>query len=454
MSLKTNMIRIFSANFLSIISGILLGFIIPAVLSIESYSYVKTYIFYISYVGLLHFGFIDGMYMKYGGKEIKDIDKGELKSEHKVFILMQAIITIVFVLFGVLTKDIIVILIGLSILPINTFAFHSLFYQATGQFKEYTKLSYIYTTVYLIFNILLAVVFRSQNYIYYCLTNLITNGLIYILVEVKFYRNIKGVESKYDFKIWKNIRVGFFVLLGNLSVLLFYAADRWFIKLFLDINDFAYYSFALSMLNIVNSLVGAISVMFYNYLSKGEDEEKIKKIKNYFLLLGGVASLGYFGLDAIVSVFLKKYSQSLSIIAISFSAYPYMIIINALYVNLYKARKNERKYFKVVVRMVGISVIYNTIAVTIWRSSESIAVATTISFITWYIYSMRDFKYLRADLKEIIYLGIIMSTFLFFSHCFNWLIGGVGYLVTIVIMAITFYKKEVLEIINIVLKRD
>ena len=453
MSLKNNIIRIFSANFLSMISGIVLGFIIPAVLSIESYSYVKTYAFYISYVGFLHFGFIDGMYMKYGGKEIKDIDKSEFKSEHKAFILMQVIVTIIFVIFGLLTNDIIVILMGLSILPINTFSFHSLFYQATGQFKEYTKLSYGYTVIYLIFNVLLAIVFKSQNYRYYCLTNLIANGIIYILLEVRFYKNTKGIRAKYDPKVWKNIKVGFFVLLGNLSVMLFYAIDRWFIKIFLEVNDFAYYSFAVSMLNIINLLVGAISVTFYNYLSKGEDEEKVKKLKKYFLLLGSVASLGYFGLAAIVSLFLKKYIPALSIIAISFAAYPYMIIINALYVNLYKARKNEKKYFKVVLGMLIISIIYNTIAIFIWRSSEGIAAATTLSFITWYIYSIRDFKYLKPDFKEVTYLIIIICTFLVFSHCFNWLIGGIGYLSFIIIMSCILYKKEVKEVINIILKR-
>ena len=54
MNLKRNILRIFSANFLTMISGILLGFVVPAVLSVDSYAYFKTYTFYISYIGLLH----------------------------------------------------------------------------------------------------------------------------------------------------------------------------------------------------------------------------------------------------------------------------------------------------------------------------------------------------------------------------------------------------------------
>lgn len=452
MSLKNNIIRIFSANFLSMISGIIIGFVVPAVLSIEDYSYVKTYTFYVSYIGFLHFGFIDGMYIKYGGKESKDIDTSQFKSEHRVFMIMEILVTIIFMIMGILSKDIIIFLMGLSIIPINTLSFHKLFYQATGQFKEYAKVSYLYTGMYLIFNILLALIFKSQNYIYYCLASLISNAIVYIILEVNFYKSTIEIKGKYNPQVWNNIKIGFFILLGNLSVMLFYAIDRWFIKIFLGTNDFAYYSFSVSMLNIINLLIGAISTTFYNYLSKGENQEKIKKLKSYFLLLGGVASLCYFGLAAVVSIFLKKYIPALNIIAISFVAYPYMIVINALYVNLYKVRKDEKKYLLVVIGMVFISIIYNTIAIILWKSSEAIAVATTLSFITWYIYSMKDFNYLKSNLKEILYLVIMILTFLIFSNYFSWLIGGIGYLIVIIIMIIVFYRKEVLEIKNIVLK--
>lgn len=453
MSLKNNIIRMFSANFLSVISGIIIGFVIPAILSIESYSYVKTYTFYISYIGFLHFGFIDGMYIKYGGKEAKDIDKSEFKSEHKLFILMQVIVTIIFILIAMLNKDIIIFLMALSIIPMNTFSFHNLFYQATGQFKEYTRISYVYTGVYLLLNVILALVFRNQNYIYYCLANLISNIIVYVILEFRFYRHTKGIRAKYSKEIWSNIKIGFFILLGNLSVMLFYAIDRWFVKIFLGVNDFAYYSFAISMLNIINLLVGAISIAFYNYLSKDEDEEKIKKVKSYFLILGGLVSLGYFAFAGIVSLFLPKYNPALNVIAISFAAYPYMIVINALYVNLYKIRKDEKKYLRVVIEMVIMSGIYNFLAIIIWKSSESITLATTLSFITWYVYSMRDFKYLKSNLKEVIYLSIIIVAFLLFSNFFNWFVGGIGYLVVVFIAIILFYKKDLMEIINILLKR-
>ncbi len=452
MNLKRNILRIFSANFLTMISGILLGFVVPAVLSVDSYAYFKTYTFYISYIGLLHLGFVDGMYIKYGGKELIDLDKSEFKLEHRVFIIFQIIITLLCLVIALVKKDIILILFSLSIIPINTFAFFSLFYQSIGEFKKYTNITYVYTIIYLLLNVILAVVFRNDNYILYCITSIIANGIVFLYLEFKYFKQFKSIKAKYDSKVWNNIKVGFFILLGNLSVLMFYAIDRWFIKFFYTVSDFAYYSFAISMLNIINLLISSISIAFFNYLSKGENVEKIKKLKDYFLILGVFASFGYFVFAGIVNIILRKYIPALDIIAVSFASYPYMIVINALYVNLYKARKKEKMYFKVVIFMVIISAFYNTIAMIINKNPVSIAVATTLSFITWYLYSVKDFRYLKSTKKEILYLGINTVSFLALSNFFNWLIGGVVYFLIAIVTTIILFKKEILEIYRIIVK--
>lgn len=453
MSLKNNIIRIFSANFLTLISSIIMGFIIPSIISVNAYSNIKTYTFYLSYLGILHLGFVDGMYIKYGGKDISELDKSELKMEHRVFTIIQAIMTLVIIFISVITKNLLTFILALSIIPVNTLQFHQLFYQAIGEFKQYSKSMYIYTVINLLLNIILAIIFANQNYYFYCLATLISNVIAYMILEIKFYKDNIDIKAKYNKKIWNNIKIGFFILIGNLSVIIFLGIDRWFIKLFFDSDTFAYYSFAVSMLSIVNVLVSAISITFYNYLSKGENEEEIKKLKKCFLILGSFASGIYFALAAIVSIFLKKYAQSLNIIAISFAAYPYMIVINALYVNLYKARKDQNKYVKIVFLMVIISIIYNVVALSIFKTAESIALATTLAFITWYLYSIKDFKYLKCNLKEIVYLLIILGSFLFLANSFNWFIGGMLYIMIILITNIIIYKKEILDILKIIMKK-
>ncbi|MDM0527883.1 capsular biosynthesis protein [Clostridium perfringens] len=433
MRLKNSILKIFSANFLSMISSLVIGFIVPTVLSVNEYAHLKTYTFYISYITIFHLGFIDGMYIKYGGKTLSEIDKSELKLEHIICLITQSVISFIFIVISIITKDLIIFFMAISIIPVNMISFHKQFYQAVGEFKKYVNILNVYTVFNLIFNIVLAIILRLDNYKYYCIVSIISNIIVYIYSEVKYYKVFRNISTSYNSKVWNNIKIGFFILIGNLSVSLLYGLDRWFVKIFYSSVDFAYYSFAISMLSLINTLISAITITFYNYIAKYENKELINKVKKYLIIIGAISSLGYFGFSAIINIVLNKYMPSLDIIAILFSAYPYMILINALFVNLYKIRKDEKKYLKVVVLMLLISVVYNVFALFISDNPTSIAFATTLGFITWYIYSSKDFKYLKPNKNEILFLLINFVAFLITSHMKMWFVGGIVYFIILLV---------------------
>ena len=432
MNLKKSILKVFSANFLQLISSIIVGFFVPAILSIDGYANLKTYGLYLSYIGFLHFGYIDGLYIKYGGKKIEDINKGILKGEHKFLVIFQLIVSLILFILGVYIKNVVIILFSISILPIMIQAFHKYINQATGNFDRYSKIMYSYTLVYLILNILLAVILKNKNYILYCLTSLFANVISVIFIEFKFIREYRNDESiiKID-NIVSIIKSGFLIMLGNLVVLGLFGIDKWFVKIFLTTEDFAYYSFAVSMLNIINTLVNAISITFYNYLFINNNRENINKLKKYLIVLGGFASLGYFALAFIVNYFIRKYIPALNIISITFAVFPYMILINALYVNLYKVNKNEKKYLKVVVSILLISIFYNIIAIILFKNTTSIALATIFTLITWIVYSTHDLENITSDKNMYLYMFGLTISFLICTQYFFWLIGGLIYFIVL-----------------------
>lgn len=455
MDFKRNILKVFSANFLSLISGITIGFIVPAILSVEEYGTLKTFTFYIGYITIFHLGLVDGLYIKYGGKTNGDICLEELKSEYNVLMIIEIIFTSIILGISIINCNIMVFILALCIFPINMVSFHKQFYQAIGEFDRYAKIMNLYTLIYLVLNILLAVVFKEKNYIYYCLTTLISNVIILIISEIKFRRKIKGVKAKYNKKIINHIKIGFLIMIGNFAVSLFYAIDRWIIKGFYSMEEFAYYSFAVSILNMANIVIVAISAIFYNYLCKNKDKSDIRNIKNILIIIASIASFGYFVFAFIIRNILMKYIPALNVIAISFAAYPYIIVINSLYINFYKTGNDKRKYVKVVLLMTLIALVYNLIAVLLYRNIESIAFATTMSFITWYIYSMKDFKFLKCNLKEIIFLVIITISFLALSHSSNLLFSGTAYVAIVICCSVLLYrnetkflKKELLKVIR------
>ena len=67
-SLLKNIIAVAFSNCTNIIAGVVVGFIIPKILSMDDYGYYKTFTLYTTYIGLFNLGLADGIVLKYGDK--------------------------------------------------------------------------------------------------------------------------------------------------------------------------------------------------------------------------------------------------------------------------------------------------------------------------------------------------------------------------------------------------
>ena len=85
MKLKKGFIYVLVANIINLMISLITGFVLPKILSIETYASIKLFQLYITYIGVVSLGFGDGMYLRLGGKEIENIDKKEVLEELKTF---------------------------------------------------------------------------------------------------------------------------------------------------------------------------------------------------------------------------------------------------------------------------------------------------------------------------------------------------------------------------------
>ena len=449
MSLKKDITNVFSSNVINLLITVITGFLVPSFLSLNQYAYLQTFTLYVSYVGVLHLGFVDGLYIKYGGKNEKELDKGILKGEHNFLLSFQVIVTLFFLLMAVFIKDNILLAFSLAILPINMLNFYLFLFQALGQFNFYSKIRIITPNLLLIMNLFVIYVLRLDIYWPFVVGTLLINYIVFLGLEVSFLRKEKGYRTSFNpKKIAENFKIGIFIMVGNLSWMFLYSIDRWLVKYFFSVTDFAFYSFAITMMSVINVLIGSVTTALYPYLIRNQDESMYKKIKIYFLILGTIASGGYFIFSFIVRFFLQKYIPALDIIAILFAGFPAIIAINALYINLYKAQKKERRYLATVFKMLLASIFINLTAVLIFKTSRTIATATTITFYVWYIYSARDFKSLAINLKEIVYLCLYLSLFFLTTIYFTWWQGAIVYFICIVLLNFAFYWKAIKEFIK------
>jgi len=452
MDLKKNLLKVFTANFISLAVSFVNGFFLPAFLSIDQYAYLKTFTLYISYVGIFHFGFLDGLYLKYGGKYKDSLDRKELKYEHNFFILFQLMVTFLFLILAYLRKDLIMLAFALSIVPINMQTYFSFLYQSLGEMGTFAKIKTAYPLTILFLNLSFIFLLKIDHYLPFVLAILISHYLVYTIFEISYNKDFKINEiSKIQLK--PLFLSGFFIMMGNLSNMFFYSIDRWYVKFLLPIENFSYYSFAVSMMGIILMMINSISMTFYPYFSRGYDVEQIKKIKIYLIIIGAISSAGYFILSLIVTNFIGNYVPSLQVISVLFVGFPAIGVINALYINLFKVNKQERRYFYKVLKMLIISIILNTLAVLINLSNFSIAIATTIAFYFWFFSSSKDFPGLKTNIKEIVFIFLYIPLFLFSSIFLNYITGFVVFTLGIFILVWLFYKKEFKELVVKLIKR-
>lgn len=443
MNFKKDFIRVLNVNVLNLFIGIVTGFLLPAFMPIDQYAYLKTFTLYLTYIGLLHVGYIDGLFLKYGGKQRDSIDLSVLKGENLFFLYFQIVVMGTFLGIGIYYNDYIYIAISLCILPINVQSLFKFFYQAIGEFKIYSRITLLAPSITFIFNLLLIFYFKVNKFEFYILANIVCNYLIFVILELIFLKKQKYIKATYNREgLMDNFRIGIFVMIGNFSSIIFYTIDRWFVKYYMDVRSFAFYSFAISMMTVITVLIGALTTTLYPHLARNKKLIE-NNIKVYLLILGALLSTSYFGFAFIVEEFIVKYTESLSIISILFVSFPAIVVINALYSNLYKLKRRQKKYFFTIFCVLVINIVTNLLAIYIYTGIESIAIATSVSFYIWYVYSGKEFKDMKSSIRETMFLIIYLILFLLCSLGMNTIIGGMIYLAGILILILICFFSEV-----------
>lgn len=441
--------KVFSANMLAVLTGLVTGFFVPRFLGTEQYAAYKTFGLYATYVGVLHFGFIDGLFLKYGGIEPARIDKGAFRSEFLFLLFTQASMTFLCAFAAFLLKNWLLLPVALLILPANLITFYKFFYQATGQFNRYARLN-VLQPIFFLFAVLFLVFFVRTPRASLFITSqvLIIAGVACLLaawgaadLRKEVYARIL---SKENFKL---ISVGFFIMVGNLSGILFYSLDRWFVKIFLSTTDFAFYSLAVSMMGMVLVIVNSVSMTLYHRIAKqAEDLRFASRVKRYLVMLGVFSAGGFFAFDIVIPIILPDYVPALGVISLLFAGFPAIAVINGLFINLYKAKKREKHYFAVVLSMLFVSFLLNCVAVLLRPSGTAIALATLFSFNAWYIIDTFRLEGIKGLGRELLPLSVFLVVFLSLSRLSGGISGFFFYGIFFLVWVAVFYRAEAKEI--------
>ncbi|GKU31669.1 oligosaccharide flippase family protein [Clostridium folliculivorans] len=453
-----------SANMLTFIMGVVTGFMIPAYLGYDDYNYIKVFGFYLTYVGIAHFGLLDGIYIKYGAYDYEDLPRGKFRSYFKFALIFQVLEAIVIAIgIFMFTKDssrsIVMYFVVINMILMNMTSLFAFIHQFTKRFKLFS-FNTVFTKLFYVIGCLILFKLNQYGYVYYIMIQTFVN-LVVLLIYI--YNNKEIVFGKSD-SISKNVSeykelfgTGFLVMMGNFITLVVLGIDRFIIDKFMTNYDFAMYSFAYTLVSLFFILLNSVTSVVYPFLTRAAEStyKNVYETSRYAISFMMTFTLsGYFIIRFVVEVFVNKYVDSLIILVFLVPTVVCSGTINILVQNMYKVLKATKDYTKNNLVALIIALLTNAIGFAIFRSSISVAVATLIAFILWVIYSDRYFsKILNINVKKCQMFDIIIfAVFIFTALNFQWYIGMIIYVMLLSLIIFIFFKKEFKNILMLIRK--
>ena len=454
-----NIFMVLIGNIFTVLSGVLVGFVVPKIMSQTDYGYYKIYTLYVSYVGILQLGFNEGINLAFGGKKYDTLNKEKLRRYFRILLYFQLIITLITcgisLMFINTPYGYIVFFLGAISFAMNVFGFYQSLSQAVGAFKEITIVNFWRTGLtfasVLIFVILYKTnVISTLSYKLYIISIAATSFIEAIWFMIRF-RDITFGKAA-SFKEEKGealrfIKMGFPLLIANLVSSLILALDRQFVSVLFSKEDYAIYAFAYNMVTLITTAISAISMVLFPTI-KTYSLERLKT--DYRRLIAIIAIfvsfclLSYFPLEFIVNHWLDKYNASLDYFKVLLPSLIFSSCVSMIMFNYYKTLNKSFMYFIISCIILALSALFNLIGYLIFKNMICMSIASVITQIIWYIIAEIYFvkKWKITNIKNFIYMAVVTSAFYLIVYFIdNVFIGCALYGITFIIITIIFYFK-------------
>lgn len=311
----------FAAQTISLIASVLTSLVIPKLLGVEQFSYWQLFIFYSGYVGFFHFGLSDGIYLRYGGQELNELNKPLIGSQYRLMMLWQTVLCALLVPVALFTttsaeRRTVWICIAAYLLLANTCWFWGYVYQAANRTRIYSLSTIISKVAFILCIVFLLFTHQDRFEIYIILfvaSQLVAS--IYCLVKSREFIFTGRVAPKEAVQeAWVNIRVGINLTISNIASSLILGIGRIFVDMTQTITEFGLLSFAISLTNFFLQFISQISMVMFPALRQ-VDSNKAKQLflsirKNSSFLLCSIMIL-FIPMRKILGLWLPQYEVSL-----------------------------------------------------------------------------------------------------------------------------------------------
>ncbi len=363
---------------MSMLVSFVIILIVPKLLGVEEYGYWQLYLFYLSYVGFLHFGWNDGIYLKYGGEKYKDLNKDLFFSQFWMLVIFQVVVGIVIlgaaeILIVDSSKLYIVKMISICTILVNVRYMLIYILQGTNRIKEYAQITILDRVFYCLL-ILLFLLLGARDFKLLIIADVIGKSIslfyaIYCCREIVFNKISKFYLSLRETR--ENISIGIKLMFANIASILIIGVMRFSIEKTWDVATFGKISLILSISNLMMIFINAVGIIMFPILRRVNTSTlpnifRVLRTILMLLLLGLL--IFYYPLKLAFSIWLPQYADSLIYLALVFPMCIYEGKM-AMLINTYlKTMRKEKLMLVINLVSVLLSIILSITSTVVFKS--------------------------------------------------------------------------------------
>lgn len=452
-----NILRVVASNITTIISGVIVSFLLPKIISVSDYGFYKIFTLYFNYLGVLSLGIIDGIVLKYGEKDYEELDRQRFRSYFAWYsilhIAMTAIILVTVLFINSLDYKFLILILGANLLPANITGYFQQISQITQRFKEYSARKILQSISNIIIVLLMLFLYKSNaemvTYRLYLVCLFFVNLVLSVWYMITYRDIIFGRKEKFTttFKeVVFLVKQGFPLLLSNLCSTLLLSLDRQFVSVLFSTEEYATYAFAYSILSLVTVATSAIAMVIYPIFKRtdmGMLKENYRNINMILLVFLFGVMLIYFPMGYFIEWFLPQYTYSISIFRIILPGLVISSSITVVMHNYYKVFGKTAEFFRKSILALIVSFAFNLIAFQTFKTREAISIASIFALLLWYAYARFGLrKICGGNQKDTVYMLLMCLAFYICTMIDVLWLSGIIYLCIYILMSIVLLGQD------------
>lgn len=449
------------AQAVSLLSSIIVSFILPKFITIEQFGYWQYFLLLASYVGIMHFGYGDGLYLKVGGEYWHSLNKDKWMPELQVLFYSQIGIAAVT---GIAT---LCLCHSQAYLPIflwtaaylvieNTYKIITMAMMATDQMPFVSKTVIIDKLIMSVFVVYFIVSQRKEStYIIgsYTLAHLAV--CIMTIHKCKLFKKLYAVSAETIKDIVGTCKIGFILMLANFVAILIMGLCRFAVEHYWNIEVFSKLSFSITISSFLLFFISQIGYVLFPILKRiGEGTQAIlfQKCDYILTLLPMVLYILFFGMYFFILLWLPKYEDSLRFLAFTAPCICYEIRVVLLYNTYFKnlEKIKELLYINITTVLFAIGCYFIAIYLhNIDLMALSILAAELVKVLIMQKTLQKEYNIKPSQISKVECINTI--GFVICYYYFGVYLAMVWYLAVMCFIGI-FFKKETLEFVTFVKK--